>query len=959
MAILVSPGVDVQIIDESFYGTSGPGTIPFIVFATANNKLSPTGAGTAIGTTPANAGKLFLVTSQRELVQTFGNPHFYSVEGTQLHGYELNEYGLHAAYQYLGLSNLCYAIRADIDLAQLVPSLTPPRAAPPAGTYWLDVVNTKWGVFQSNGNSVAGNAWQLQPVTAYNDTALVDVNGIPLNSVGQDGDYAVVTVSAPVLNALYEKISGAWFHVGTPAWVAERPTKVVGTVANPSTTAGDTFMINGSTVTLTGTSATSARNDINSAGIANITATLALSGALTITNTTGADIVLLAGSGPSFTSLGLTAGTYDGVSVTIAPHTQVPQNSVNGDIWIKTTTPNNGANFVVKLFNGTTNQFTAVSAPLFANDLLANGTGALGPNPAIGTLYVQYNVPEGVGQNSTTLVNYELRRWNGTAWSALSYEASATAPDTDPAGGTFWYSTNFKVDIMYGDGENWHGYRRQFAGTDPNGVIISGSRPVQQSAGGSLVDNDIWLDSSNLEAYPSLFRYNATTRKWTSIDNTDQTTPFGIVFGDARADSGPTFTGIPNASGYTLNSTLEHDLALSDYVDPDAPDPRTFPAGTLLFNTRYSTYNVKTWQPNYFEPGGFDPNDDLTLNSYNKGQPIYTFPPLVHPGRWVTASGNNIDGSPYMGRKAQRILIVQAMAAIFQSNQDIRSELVNFNLMACPGYTEMIPDMVQLNTDMKQVSFCVADTPARLTPDGTSVTNWAGNVANVASDGDNGLVTHDDYVGLYYPWGLSTNIDGTEIMVPPSTIALRVMAQNDQVAYPWFAPAGFERGLVTNATSVGYLSSAGEFTPVILNQGQRDVLYTNKINAIAFIPGRGLVVWGQKTLAPTTTALDRINVARLANYLKYHLDNLLKPFLFEQNDSHTQNSAKTTVERFLQGLTALRALHDFAVVCDATNNTPDRIDQNQLWIDILIQPLKAIEFIYVPVRIEATSQPLH
>jgi phage tail sheath protein FI len=184
------------------------------------------------------------------------------------------------------------------------------------------------------------------------------------------------------------------------------------------------------------------------------------------------------------------------------------------------------------------------------------------------------------------------------------------------------------------------------------------------------------------------------------------------------------------------------------------------------------------------------------------------------------------------------------------------------------------------------------------------------------------------------------------------------MAQNDQVAYPWFAPAGFQRGLVTNATSVGFLSPAGEFVPVILNQGQRDVLYTNEINPIAFIPGRGLIVFGQKTLSPTTTALDRINVARLANYLKYNLDVLLKPYLFEQNDSHTQSSAKTTVERFLQGLVALRALNDFVVICDSTNNTPDRIDQNQLWIDILIQPLKAIEFIYVPVRIESTAQPL-
>ncbi len=164
---------------------------------------------------------------------------------------------------------------------------------------------------------------------------------------------------------------------------------------------------------------------------------------------------------------------------------------------------------------------------------------------------------------------------------------------------------------------------------------------------------------------------------------------------------------------------------------------------------------------------------------------------------------------------------------------------------------------------------------------------------------------------------------------------------------------------MTNATSVGYLTSEGEFKPVLLNPGQRDVLYLNRINPIAFIPGRGLVVYGQKTLSPVSSALDRINVARLANYLKYNLDNLLKPFLFEQNDDQTRTSARVTVERFLNTLVGLRALDDYAVVCDESNNTPERIDRNELWLDCLIRPLRAVEFIYVPVRIRNTGDDLN
>jgi phage tail sheath protein FI len=175
------------------------------------------------------------------------------------------------------------------------------------------------------------------------------------------------------------------------------------------------------------------------------------------------------------------------------------------------------------------------------------------------------------------------------------------------------------------------------------------------------------------------------------------------------------------------------------------------------------------------------------------------------------------------------------------------------------------------------------------------------------------------------------------------------------VAYPWFAPAGYQRGLVSNATSVGYLNAEqGEYVPVALSQGQRDNLYINKINPIGTFTGRGIVVFGQKTLNPVSSALDRINVARLVNYIRDRLDEAMRPFLFEPNDDITRQNAKTTVDRFLGQLVTARGLFDFLTVCDSSNNTPDRIDRNELWVDIAIQPVKTIEFIYVPIRIQNT-----
>jgi phage tail sheath protein FI len=211
---------------------------------------------------------------------------------------------------------------------------------------------------------------------------------------------------------------------------------------------------------------------------------------------------------------------------------------------------------------------------------------------------------------------------------------------------------------------------------------------------------------------------------------------------------------------------------------------------------------------------------------------------------------------------------------------------------------------------------------------------------------------------VYYPWALETNLDGNNVFVPPSAMALRTYAYNDQVAYPWFAPAGFNRGLVTGALSVGYLKADGTYQPVTLNQGQRDVLYINSINPISFIPNRGLVIFGQKTLDPISTELDRVNVARLVNYLSRNLNTLAQPFLFEPNDQQTRQAVTAAFNSFMGNLVGLRAIYDYSVVCDTSNNTAARISAHELWIDVAIQPEIAIEFIYIPIRVLSLTQPL-
>jgi phage tail sheath protein FI len=269
----------------------------------------------------------------------------------------------------------------------------------------------------------------------------------------------------------------------------------------------------------------------------------------------------------------------------------------------------------------------------------------------------------------------------------------------------------------------------------------------------------------------------------------------------------------------------------------------------------------------------------------------------------------------------------------------------------------LIGELVSLNTDRGLTAFVVGDTPARLTPDATSLSNWGQNVNKAVEDNDTGLVSFDEYLGVFYPWGYTSDNLGNNIVVPPSHLMLRTIALSDNVSYPWFAPAGTRRGGITNATAVGYVDAEGEFQVVALNNGQRDTLQQQcKVNPITFITGSGLVNYGQLTRARNASSLDRINVARLVIYLRRQLSQLAKPYIFEPNDKITRDEIKQAAESLLLELVGQRALYDYVVVCDTSNNTPARIDRNELWLDIAIEPVKAVEFIYIPLRLKNTGE---
>ena len=1137
---LVSPGVQVTVIDESQYIPSATNSVPYFLIATAQNKVSGSGVGVAAGTLQVNANRAYLITSQRDLAATFGNPFFYkTTAGTPINGYELNEYGLLAAFSALGVSNRAYVQRVDIDLTELTATLIRPTGEPDNGTYWLNTDTTQWGIFE--WNQTTGAFSNMVPSVITSTTELS--NGVPLQDYGAIGDYTVVATNTA--NPVYYKngtvvastgnsttlsdLYNTWVLVGSDDWKLSYPAVQGANAVTTTLTAGNTIVINGTSVAvpvstnntiqgLSGAINTAAITGVYSAVIDNKLCLFADSSATADGSTADDGIIRISSTGSTsglLTTLGLTAEvTYYAPGIQQSPNYVFPRWRTTdttprptGSVWNKTTAQNLGTAMIVEKYNTALGAWITQAAPVYENDWNANAaldaTGG-GKNIPAGTTYTQYNVDPAASNvgaypynstytlqvferspagatvvtgststpsftngnqftvttslaNSTSLSSTVTVTVNGTdaaafitavssaglpnvvatvsstgaivltqsiggvillqevssgtavtdagfttsttgcrnivdnnqdaflqlsGWIPLVYTASAVAPDQDPADGRYWYySTTSQVDIMIQGGSGWVGYQNEtndtrgynLSNTNPTGPIISATAPTTQTDGTALVYGDIWIDTSDLEIYPVIKRWQQVdgVNQWVLIDNTDQQSSNGVLFADARWST----TGTVNPITGDLPSITS--LLTSDYLDVDAPDYTLYPAGMLLFNTRRSGFNVKSFQVDYFNAADFSYSTWSSGTTYAVGdQVLYnavlyvaiqagtnqnpatqtSYWDLLETNSWVTASGNRADGSPNMGRFAQRALIVAALKSGIDTSITVREEQAQFNLMACTAYPELIPNMIALSNERNNTAFVVGDTPMRLGPNGTDIVAWATDNNGLGTFAGDGLATSSAYAAVFYPSCQTTDLGGSAVVTAPSHMMVRTIIRSDSVSYPWLAPAGTRRGVIDNAARIGYINATtGEFVTIGNNQGLRDIEYLNKINPITFIPGVGITNFGNKTIYGQTSALDRINVARLVAFMRGRLEEIGKQYLFEPNDQITRNEISNAINGLCIDLVAKRGIYDFLVVCDDSNNTPARIDANELWVDIAIEPVKAVEFIYIPLRLQNTG----
>ena len=364
-------------------------------------------------------------------------------------------------------------------------------------------------------------------------------------------------------------------------------------------------------------------------------------------------------------------------------------------------------------------------------------------------------------------------------------------------------------------------------------------------------------------------------------------------------------------------------------------DGSTYYIQTTGSYTNKSRY-VRVKAVNNPTPNYLDSNGNVSVGTYSSSIP------LAASGTFNGAVGNIIIGGGqryYDAIPSTTNINIQGIGAndytqsiSLLSNQDD----YKYNLLVVPGLnTQNAPSQLTSiisNCQNRGDAIAVIDTVA-----------YGQNLSTVTSYASS---YNNSYAATYWPWLQTIDPDsGKQVWVPASTMIPGVYAFNDRVAEPWFAPAGINRG------GLSTVIQAERKIP----QTSRDTLYLSNVNPIATFPGTGVVVYGQKTLQKSASALDRVNVRRLLIALKNYISQVANNLVFEQNTAATRNNFLSQVNPYLESVQQRQGLYAFKVVMDDTNNTADVIDRNQLVGQIYLQPTKTAEFILLDFNILPTG----
>jgi hypothetical protein len=370
----------------------------------------------------------------------------------------------------------------------------------------------------------------------------------------------------------------------------------------------------------------------------------------------------------------------------------------------------------------------------------------------------------------------------------------------------------------------------------------------------------------------------------------------------------------PNSSRY-ISKVIGDQVLSYDDVNNQMNVTGTYPNNSKY--VRVKTVNLPT--PNYFDANG------IAVSAYTASIP---------------QNGSGSAGGSFYNAGGTVNSTINLYDAISQTNtQGLvgasynnmisllgNPEAYQFNILFAPGLLN--------DSHTSQVTNIIANTIAR--GDSMYVMDLGTYGSSIGEAVTQAQTRDTSYAATYWPWvRIIDPATGKHVWVPASTVIPGVYAFNDKVSAPWFAPAGINRGGLNTVLQA----------ELKLTQGNRDTLYSNNINPIATLPQQGVVVYGQKTLQKSQSALDRVNVRRLMIELKSYIRQIADTVVFEQNTIATRNSFIARVTPFLEAIQQKQGLYAYKVVMDDSNNGPAVIDQNQLIGQIYIQPTRTAEFI--------------
>jgi uncharacterized protein len=356
-------------------------------------------------------------------------------------------------------------------------------------------------------------------------------------------------------------------------------------------------------------------------------------------------------------------------------------------------------------------------------------------------------------------------------------------------------------------------------------------------------------------------------------------------------------------------------------------------SGSFPNRSRYvRVSNVNTPTPNYFNNAGIAKSEFTgSIPAPGSGSANGSF---AGGAGSIIPSGRVMNLYQYINATDSQGLVgadYNNMLNLLSNQDDYR-----FNVLLTPGITNA--------THASQTTTAINNTQGR--GDSIYVLDPVAYGSGIADATQESNSRNTSYAAMYWPWLQTVDPDsGQNVWVPASTMIGGVYAYNDSVSEPWFAPAGINRGGLTNVIRPERK----------LSQSNRDSLYESNVNPIASFPGVGTVVYGQKTLQKQASALDRVNVRRLLIALKSYIGQVAQTLVFEQNTAATRNNFLAAVNPYLESVQQRQGLYAFKVVMDSSNNTPDVIDRNQMVGAIYLQPTKTAEFIILDFNVLPTG----